>query len=186
MLVKLRKVRLSYPNLFTATSFQGEGDKSYSASFIFPKNHPDVKEVEAALLAAAKEKWGDKGAATLKELKGKDRVCLHDGDNKSESDGYAGNFYISARRREKDRAPTVLDGDKTPLTVKDGKPYGGCIVNGHIEIYAQDNAFGKRINATLLGVQFAGHGEPFSGSAPAATDAFEVEETDDSDLDGLV
>lgn len=175
MLVKLKKVRLSYPQLFEATSFQGEGEKSYSASFIFSKDHPAVKEVENAIETVAKEKWASKADVVLKELRSKDRVCLHDGDSKASADGYSGNLFLNARRKEKDRAPMILDGDKTALTSKDGRPYGGCYVNANVEIYPQDNGFGKRVNATLLGVQFHSDGEPFSGSAPASADDFEME-----------
>ena len=37
----------------------------------------------------------------------------------------------------------------------------------------QDNAYGKRVNASLRGVQFAGDGEAFGGGRPAEVDEFE-------------
>jgi anthranilate phosphoribosyltransferase len=47
-----------------------------------------------------------------------------------------------------------------------------------------DNKYGKRICASLLGLQFVKHGEQFSGGGVASADAFEA--LDDEDLDDLV
>jgi len=178
MLVKLKNVRLAFPQLWEATTVNGEGKPAFSAAFLFAKTHPAYKEVEAGIDAVAKEKWKDKAPAVLKELRAKDRTCLHDGDLKSEYDGYAGNFSISSRNEKR---PLVIDADKSVLTVADGRPYGGCYVNANVDIWPQDNAYGKRVNATLVGVQFYKDGEAFSGAAPASVDDFEVEE-DDGDL----
>ncbi len=70
-------------------------------------------------------------------------------------------------------APGVFDKDRTELTQKDGRPYAGCYVNAALDIWAQDNQFGKRINATLKGVQFAADGDAFVGSAPATAEDFD-------------
>jgi len=40
-------------------------------------------------------------------------------------------------------------------------------------LWAQDNQFGKRVNAELLGVQFVRDGEPFGGGKPATPEDFE-------------
>lgn len=191
MLIKLKNVRLApFPNLFDAKSFQGEGEKTYSSSFILEKNAIVYNEegekikLSDALTDVAKEKWKDKHLAVLKDLGIKDKLCLHDGDNKSEYDGYAGMDYLSAKRKEKDKRPVVIDTDKSPLSASDGKPYGGCYVNANIEIWPQDNQFGKRINATLLGVQFVKDGEAFSATPAGSADDFE--EVDSADTDGLV
>jgi hypothetical protein len=67
-----------------------------------------------------------------------------------------------------------LNKDKSPLTEADGVVYSGCYVNGIIDLWAQNNNYGKRINATLLGVQFAGDGEAFSsGGSSASADDFD-------------
>lgn len=179
MLVKLKNVRLAFPQLFEAKTVNGEGEPAYSASFIFDKKHSAYKEVDAAIDAVAKEKWGDKATAVLKDLRAKDKVALHDGDLKSDYDGYAGNFFVSSRSKKR---PLVIDGDKSVLTVADGRPYGGCYVNANVEVWAMDNQFGKRVSASLVGVQFAKDGDAFSGSAPASVDDFDVEEDDAAGL----
>ena len=98
-------------------------------------------------------------------------MCIRDGADK-EYDGYANCMYVKASSKKR---PLVVDLDgKTPLVEADGRPYGGCTVNGYIDIWAMDNKFGKRICASLSSVQFAADGEPFGAMATA--DVFESEE----------
>ncbi|WP_244126983.1 ssDNA-binding protein, partial [Xylella fastidiosa] len=63
--------------------------------------------------------------------------------------------------------------DRTPLAAQDGRPYAGCYVNANIELWAQDNNYGKRINASLGGVQFLRDGEAFAGGGVASVEDFE-------------
>jgi hypothetical protein len=64
---------------------------------------------------------------------------------------------------------------KAPLSASDGKPYSGCYVNALVELWAQAHAeHGKRINASLMGVQFSKDGERLSGGATAAADDFDA------------
>ncbi|MWN55950.1 ssDNA-binding protein, partial [Escherichia coli] len=49
----------------------------------------------------------------------------------------------------------------------------GCYVNAVIDIWAQDNNFGKRINASLGGVQFLRDGDAFAGGGVASADDFD-------------
>jgi len=172
MKLKLKNVRLAFPDLFKAKAFNGEGDPKYGATFLIPKDHPQIKEIQAAIKQVAEDKWKDKAAAELKVLQAKDKLCLHDGDLKDKFDGFAGHYYLSARA---DRRPTVVDSNREPLSADDGKPYSGCYVNAIVDVWPMDNQFGKRINATLSGVQFHKDGEAFGGSAPADASEFDDE-----------
>lgn len=100
----------------------------------------------------------------------KDRLALHDGDVKADYAGYEGNMFLNSRNTVR---PLVIDRDKTPLAATDGKPYAGCYVHASIELWCQDNNFGKRINATLRGVQFFKDGDAFAGGGTASEDEFE-------------
>lgn len=175
MLVKLKNVRLAFPQLFEARAFDGEGDGAYSATFILDKTNPSVKDMETVIATVAKDKWAAKADAMLKDLRAKDKTCLHDGDGKADYDGFPDNLYVSARNKSR---PLVINRDKTPLTQSDGIPYGGCFVNANIDVWAQDNNFGKRINATLVGVQFSKDDQAFSGATPATPDDFDSVEED--------
>lgn len=171
MTLQLKNVRLAFPRLFTPEQFQGQGKAKFSATFIMPKDHPAVKEIEAAIQHVAAEKWGAKAAATLNAIRNNpNKFCFKDGSTKGNLDGFAGNMFISASNTSR---PTVVDQRRTQLTEADGKPYAGCYVTAAIEIWAQDNGYGKGINATLRGVQFYRDGAAFSGSAPASADEFE-------------
>ena len=170
MELKIENVRVAFFNGFTAKQVNGEGDPAFSASFLIPKASPLVKRINAVIDAAAKEKWSDKAPALLKSLRASDKTFLHDGDLKENYEGFADHFFISARSKGR---PLVIDRDRTPLTEADGRPYSGCYVNAVLDVWVQDNKFGKRVNASLKGVQFVKDGDAFSASAPASVDAFD-------------
>ena len=178
MKIMLTNVRLAFPTLFEAKTVNGEGKPAFSASFLIDPADPQVKAINAAIEQVAKEKWGAKADAVLKQLRATDKVALHDGDLKSNYDGFAGNLYVSARSAVR---PTVIDQARNPLTEQDGKPYAGCYVNVSIDLYAQDNNYGKRINASLRGVQFVGDGDAFGGGGSASVDEFDVVEGAEAD-----
>lgn len=173
--VMLKNVRLAFPVLFEPQRF-GNDDSStprYSAAFVLPPDHPQVEEIKAKIDKIAFEKWGKDSAAMLKGIRAKDRVCLHDGDTKAQYEGFSGNLYINAASPGDKAPPTVVNTDRSVLTARSPIPYAGCYVNASIDIYAQDNQYGKGINASLRGVQFVRDGDAFGGSAPAKADEFE-------------
>lgn len=166
MKIMLVDVRLAFPNLFKAQAFEG-GSPSFGASLLLAPTNKAVAEMRKAFVTVAKEKWGAKADAILKSLTATDKLCLHNGDTKEQYDGFTGNMFVSARSKVR---PLILNVDKTPLNEDDGKPYSGCYVNASIELWAQDNKFGKRINAQLRGVQFLRDGDAFGGGGSPASD----------------
>ena len=171
MKLKLQNVRLAFPQLLEAKTVNGEGKPAFSANFLINPNDPQVKTIETVIAEVAKDKWGAKAESVLKALRSSDKICLHNGDTKSQYDGFEGMLFISARSTV---APLVLDADKTRITSPSaGRPYSGCYVNASLEIYAQDNSYGKRINATLGGVQFFRDGDAFAGGRAASEDDFD-------------
>lgn len=170
MKLKLSNVRLAFPTLWEAKTVNGEGKPAFSATFLLDPADPQVKVINKAIDQVGAEKWGAKAAAILAAARKADKVCLHDGDLKATYDGFAGNLYVSARNPVR---PLVLGADKTPLAEADGKPYAGCYVNVSLELWAQDNNYGKRVNATLLGVQFFRDGDAFAGGGVASEDDFD-------------
>lgn len=183
MKVKLSNVRAAFLVVFEPEKFQGTGELAYSGQLILdPTEHAaQIVELNKAIKALAVEKWGAKGEAMLAEMRKKDNVCYHPKAYTNASgevyDGFEGMHYVSFRNSGKNGAPptrvTILDRDKTPLTAADGRPYSGCYVNVSLELWAQDNNYGKRINASLGGIQFVKHGDAFSGGAPTSPDEFD-------------
>jgi hypothetical protein len=168
--ITLKNVRLSFPKLFKAENVNGEGKPAFSASFLISADDPQADTINEAIDKCAAEKWGAKAKTVLGALRGADKVALHNGDQKAELEGYAGNFFVSARSYTK---VLVVDRDRTQLDESAGRPYGGCFVDASIELWAQDNQFGKRVNATLRWVQFRRDGDAFAGGAPASADEIE-------------
>jgi Protein of unknown function (DUF2815) len=171
MRIMLRDVRLAFPNLWVASAPKGGGEKAFSASFIIPKTHKQIAELNAAFKAVAKDKWASKADAVYKALEAADKIALRNGDSKADYEGFEGNFYVSGRSKVR---PSVFDQQRQELTQEDGKPYAGCYVNASVELWAQDNDFGKRINAQIRGVQFLRDGDAFAGGGqPADSEEFD-------------
>lgn len=182
MKIKLTKVRAAFLKCWKAETVNGEGDPAFSSSFIIDKNDPQIKTIEAAQAEVAKAKWGAKADAILKQMKASDKLALHDGDTKAQYDGFEGNMFISSRTKTR---PLTLGRDKSPLTEADGVLYSGCFVNVSLELWAQDNSYGKRINAQLGGIQFHSGGDAFAGGGSAA-DEDDFDALDGADADDLV
>lgn len=170
----LKDVRLSFPQLFDAKQVQGQGEAKFSGAFLFPKNHPQFAEIVSKIVEVANAKWGAKADEVLKALKASDKLCMHDGDAKNERDGYAGNFYINSSNTVRPLTLGAGPDGRAPVTAADGKLYAGCYVNAIVQFWAQDNQFGKRVNASLLGVQFVRDGARLAGGGTAAADDFEA------------
>lgn len=170
MILKLKNVRLAFFDGFVPVAFEGEGEKKYASTFLLPKKDPQVKEIEAAILEVATAAWKDKAKSVLNQIKtNPNKYCFQDGDTKS-YDGYAGCMALAAKNKKR---PSIVDRDKTPLTEEDGKPYSGCYVNCSVELWAQDNKWGKGIRASLRGIQFLRDGDAFSAGSVASDDEWD-------------
>lgn len=167
----LKNVRLSFPSIFNRAKFDGQEGK-FEATFLLDKEKDaaQIKKIEQAI----------NDAITSAKIKvPSDKRCLKDGDD-VEYDGYAGCNSIKASNNKR---PTIIDRDKTQLVEDDGKPYAGCYVNAVLEIWIQNNGFGKRANCNLLGVQFVKDGTPFGAGDLDVTDDFDAFEDGDDFLD---
>lgn len=176
----LKAVRLAFPSIFEMSSV-GDGEPAYSGRFIIdPTNKEMVKAIDDAMAEAAKEKWKDQGPAILKKLIADGRVCFGKADYTNKSgepyDGFEGMFHLGARNgKKKDGTylkPTAFDNQNNPTGPDGGLIYGGAKVDASVEIYAQDNTFGRRINCTLRGVRFVEHGASFGGGTAASSSEF--------------
>jgi len=174
MEVRITNVRIAFATLFEPRSVNGEGDPRFSATFIIEQASPLAKALDKAITQVATEKWKDKAPGVLKKLFSEGRVCLLKGAKTNQSgevyEGFEDTWSINSSNKAR---PTVVDRNRSPLTQADGKPYSGCYVNAVVELWAQDNNWGRRVNATLKGVQFVRDGDAFTGTRVASADAFE-------------
>ena len=168
-LIKFANARLSFPCLFQTESYGGEDTGKYTATFILDKTHDAaaIKEIQAQIAAITKDAFKGK-------ILGPDRICLKEGDSGDRPE-YENKMVIKGSTKKR---PMVLGRDKRPITEEDNIIYAGCYVNGIISLWSQDNQFGKRINCTLEGIMFSGHGEPF-GSAGVSVEEFDMFESEE-------
>ena len=172
--IQVKHVRLSYPHLFKPWAQNDDQDKKYSARFLLSKetHGAEIKALQQYLTKMMSEKF--KARIPL------DKLFFRDGDatGKPEDEGH---WYISASDSIK---PQVVGKKREPLSEEDDVVYGGVIVNVLIRPWAQDNKFGKRINANLIGVQFVKEdGVRFGQARPDINEHFDAEDGDDSGFD---
>lgn len=160
MEITLKNVRISYPHLFEPFAYQGQGKAKYSAKFLIPKSETAlVKQVADAMKELASNTFKDK------RLPPSDKLCMKDGDTTGRDED-AGYWVLSA---SDDRRPVVVNRDKSPLVAEDDVIYPGCWVVGRVRLWAQDNQYGKRINANLMGVMFVKDGDRLGGGRKQET-----------------
>jgi hypothetical protein len=184
MKIRLENVRLAFAAIFEPKAVNGEGEPRYSACLIMePRYSPRMQKEDGtwamidwktALGQVATDKWAAKSAAILEQLTKTDKICFkpHPKTNQTGDvyDGFENKWHLNCSNKTR---PMVIDRDKSPLVQADGKPYSGCYVHATVDLWAQDNSFGKRINASLRGVQFAADGDAFAGGGTASEDEFE-------------
>ena len=170
MEVKLKNVRLSFPNLWHAKEFKtGDGKPRFDASFLCEPGSDNDKAILAAIEAEGKANHGEKWATVKKSLLGQSNKCCYlDGNTKS-YDGYEDKWVLSTHAKAR---PLVIDRNRQTLTEEDGKPYAGGFVNAKVDIYVQKGE-NPGIRASFSGIQFVSEGEAFTGGKPASVDEFE-------------
>jgi hypothetical protein len=184
---------IAFPALAEMQSI-GDGEPAYGAKFVIEPGGANAKALDAAMLQAAKDKWEKDGEKIFNMLVDDGKVCYlkkpYMNKKKGEPyEGFEGKHQLSTRNAK--LQPTVLD--KYGKAVTDKKDIERLIYSGSgnhisIEIWAQDNSFGRRINASLRGVMFAADGKRFGGGATSASaDEFADLAADPSDaIDDLV
>lgn len=184
--VILTGVRGSYLSLFKMTAVKQDdgtmGKPRFSGSFLLNKERDadQIQRLEKEIDRMIKETW--KGKITRKGLKG---VCLRDGEEKEDKDGYGPEvMFVSASTSQ--RFP-IVDAKVVPTVEEDGLIYSGCYLDVQIRLWAQDNNWGKRINAEIRAVrennrdpQTGEKGEPFGGGQAAeASEVFQPLDDDE-------
>jgi hypothetical protein len=178
---------------------EGGSDNKYGCSILLDKETAaeQIKAVRSIISRIAGEQWKGK-VVTVKGQSEKvvdqpspkaERVvllgtCLHDGEEKADKDGYGDHvMYVSSSRKESDGPPRVIGKDKNDIHPEESHyPYAGCYVVASIRLWAQDNDYGKRVNADLRVVIFDKHGEPFGkGTVDVDSDFAGVDLDDESE-----
>ena len=176
--IMLKNVVLAFPALAEPQSY-GDGDPAFGAKFPIEPGSENEILIEEAMLAEANAQWVDKGESVLKMLIEDGKVCFSKKVYRSKKtgdayQGFEGKHYLSSRNAS--TQPTVFNQFGDQVTAKgeiERQAFSGAVVAASVEIWAQDNKWGRRINCTLRGVMLTGEGENFGGgSSPASSDEF--------------
>ena len=177
----IKRARLSFPALVKPKSVQGSEPK-YSADFILAPDAPEWKELMDHITALATEKWGDAAPNILNMINGDKRSrCYGNGNEKIKTSdgagtvyaGYEGNLYVGGNNSSQ---PQLIGADAQPLppTANLNELFnGGNYVSGILNIWLQDNQFGKAVRANIVAVQFLEKGESFGVAPVDATSIFQ-------------
>ena len=187
MQIRIKNVRIAFPSLAEPEAF-GDGEPAYQAKFIIVPKSEQAKAIKEAIAAAAKEQWKDKAADVIKFLTEDNMVAFVEKPyrNKKSGETYAGfegMHYLSARNSKS--RPTIYNKANIKLDSSrdiESLIYSGAFVHALVDLWAQDNKWGRRINCTLQGVMFANDGENFGGSSVATDNAFADLAQDEEDL----
>lgn len=173
--IMLKSVTLAFPALAEPEAV-GDGKPAYGARYVIdPKDTATVEMIEAAMRAVAKEKWKDKADDIYKMLAEDGKLAFSKKEYRSSKtgkvyDGFEGMYHVGTRSEK--IKPTAVDRTGSEITTTSDIErvfYSGCQVHAKVEFWAQDNSFGRRINATTLGLMFAGEGTRFGGGSGAAS-----------------
>lgn len=182
--IVLRNVRLSYEHIFKPTSFEEGGAPKYSATFIIPKDHPDLPALKRAFFEAGQESFAadfGKGGAWPKHY----TCSLKDADVATDSMGeilaekqsaYKDCYVLEANSTKR---PIAVNRNKAAVAEEDGIIYSGCYVNASLA--AAGYTYGKvkkGVKAYLNGVQFVKDGERFGSDALGDFDALDGDDDD--------
>lgn len=183
MKLVLRNVRLSFPKIWTPEPFPGGKDPTpyYSAAAIVPPNHPQFAAINAAIDQVGAAKFGAKWPAVKAAATQLGKICFRDGATKPDTEGYAGNWFISARSKVKPKVYGLAGISGGEITEASGKPYGGCYVNMVVSLFGYSNT-AKGVAAELGDIQFAGEGDAFTGAGQARASADDFGSLDASEL----
>ena len=170
-LVRLNKVRLSFPHLAAPRPPKplpnGQIPESkFEASFLIDPSSPDVQAFMTRVQTMLAEKWPQQWQAVLNHVQGDRRLRAFgrgeehiDKKTMGVLDGYEGMFVINAKAKI-DRKPKLYDQDGNPL-MDATKLYGGCYVNAYVNPWIQDNTHGRAVRCDVIAVQFHSDGKAF-------------------------
>jgi hypothetical protein len=177
-IVVFEKARLSYPSLLTATAYQNGDKKEYKANLIFDNQDDNTKKVTVIVPKLLNAHFGANGNKILSIITDDKKLRFYrEGNKELDKDlnpiPYLQNKLVVIAKTAEDNPHEFYDanGKKVEFSntfawqTEGRKFYGGCYANVVVQIWVQDNDYGKAIRCKLLAVQFAGDGEPLGGTA---------------------
>ena len=154
----------------------------YEMQIIMAKDHPQTKELDAAVKAMAAEHPKTKGIK-LSMLK----LIPRDGDTERDNEEYEGNYFFNTSA-DIEHKPEIVNRQGTEPTEEelDRMCYSGCYFNVSVQLFGYDTDGNKGVSAGLRNVMLWKRGRRLDGGVSAASEFKDMvtEETDpDDDFD---
>jgi len=165
--IMLRNVRISFPQLWEEQVKPDGGTYKRGITIVLnpEQNAQQINLVAKTIVEVAKAEKKFDGVVPKAS-----KLCIQDGERPE----YGPDSKIV--KASTAVVPVVLHKDMTRATPADDPIYSGCYANVKIQIWAQANQHGRRVNAKLVAIQFAGDGEAWDAghiSEEQAVDGFE-------------
>lgn len=152
------------------------GKKRYNALIVLDEGQE--KKIEAAMLAAKKEKWGDKKVPGLQEW------GPREGDDPEFENTYE-RLFINPKSTRKPGTMVKRDGVMHEVKPDDNILYPGCYVAVSLDAYGMEGDKQKKIpnslSLSLRGILFRKHGERIGDVFDAEGEFGDFEDSDDPD-----
>ena len=184
--IRVDNIRFSYPHLDKAWKKKGDtGEAKFSLTGMMSKEtHEEAKNLIRDEMTRILKEAKVTLKAAMKFMRDGD-AGVEDGDDDAENT-YAKHWYVSAREANRPTLRIVRNGKAEKLDPVDDleeiveKFYGGAYGHMLIRPWVQDNDFGKRLNAGLMGVVFSKKGEAFGQGRIDDDDAWDdVEDSEE-------
>jgi len=162
--------RLSYPHLFEAQTYE-DGEPKFNIVLLFKKGE-DLSALEAMAATAAKEKWGDKIPAGLRNPF-RDQSEKADEQTGALPAGYedGAKFMTLSSKHKPGVVNTKVGADgKLETLYDDTDIYAGCWVRASVSCYAYAKKGNKGVSFGLRNVQLIEEGERLDGGVKAEDD----------------
>mgnify|MGYP000026454985 CR=1 FL=1 len=158
--IMLKNVRCSFPHLFKFPEINGDIG-SCGIILLIEREDPRLIALRADIEALSVSKH--------KIVLPDDKLCLREGKHKRAE---YGDLMAISTNSKKGEYPRVVGPGRTVITdASQCAIYPGCRVHAKFSLWAQNNSWGRRINAELIAVQFAGDDEPLSDTYVSEEDA---------------
>ncbi len=162
-MIVLKNVILNFPNVFKRNVFEGNVLK-YDGVFLIAHDSPQHNELSFMISDIIKKKWGN---STPNKL----IVTFRDSSENEYVDSNEGDVVFKA---SSDYKPKVFNKDKSEVSEDERIIVPKCVVDVAIRIWAQDNAYGKKINAELMAIKYV---SPPEDSVEIDANVFEYDES---------
>lgn len=176
--------RVSHPHVFKATAIRGSDKLNYSIEMLFDKKTTKLSELQAPLIGAIKDKWGDDKSNWPKPL----TMPIRDGDvakfdkktqTKTVKAEHKGMWVMRASSSAEYNRPQVVGKNpKIPLE-SESEFYPGCYARAGLKAHAYEFADKNGVKYILDMVQKTRDGEPLTSRKRADEVFGAIEDVED-------